>query len=86
MWLMRKNQDLFLIGEAVICFMEMITLGIFLFALFTRKDVGLNDDADLFEKANESEIELKIDQQSDSYSLISVPENAITSEYINPSL
>ncbi len=76
---MRKNQDLFLIGEAVICFMEMITLGIFLFALFTRKDVGISDENDLFEKANGTEIPIKIDEDdSEAEYFLSAPENAIT--------
>jgi hypothetical protein len=76
---MRKNQDLFLIGEAVICFMEMITLGIFLFALFTRKDMGISDEQDLFEKSNEAEMSIKISGvDPDTCSLLSVPENAIT--------
>lgn len=78
---MRKNQDLFLIGEAVICFMEMITLGIFLFALFTRKDVGISDEHYLFEKSDETDIPIKIDDEdSEAYSLLSIPENAITTD------
>ena len=79
MWLMRKNQDLFLIGEAVVCFMEMITLGIFLFALFTRKDVGLSDDPEFFQKSDSSEVQLDLDQDSlDRHSFLEVPEHAIT--------
>jgi hypothetical protein len=78
---MRKNQDMFLIGEAIVCFMEMITLGIFLFALFTRKDVGLNDHSDLFQKSDDSEIPIKINSDDlEVNSFISLPENAVIAD------
>jgi hypothetical protein len=59
--------------------MEMITLGIFLFALFTRKDVGISDENDLFEKTTETDIPIKTDEEdSEASYFLTFPDKAIT--------
>ena len=78
MFFMKKTQDLYMIGQSIVCFMEMLTLGIFLFALFTRKDIGMEDESEYL-KVYTLDSPNTLDRQgSDKSSLLSSPGIVIT--------